>query len=1554
MIYKPQFNSYRVNHAIIVVASLFLLVTSCSKGDDSGVRFFGSSSSEKPLDAVVGGGAVLRNLPANPSNQKKLDVIVGGRSVTHYIFALVDASESCDAAKYSGRRGIETHVTEDISGDGVKRLCVKGAGEGLAYQTKPTEYSWEFDGTPPGSFDFVGLRSPAQKAPPSVKWTESSGANRYRFLVSSRSSCDPKDGVIIPSDTLEAALEDLSEGLHYLCLTSSDLAGNSIAATSSPYPLSIDKTAPGHFHIFRPLAVTNEQAPKISWSSAVGAVNYDMTLSANQNCQSKIEGTSSPQTNFAVSKILADGPYYICLSASDAVGNNISADNNGYRFVIDTKSPLVSFENLPSEYSNVTTLGIGVKSTAPDFHSFRYKIINGTSDCAQTGAYGQEVSADTIIGDSISSVADGLLRICVIARDVAGNWTPDDNAQSFTWRKDTKPPSLAATVPGLCGPVICPRGGKLTVGPVDALDAGGSGVASVLLKLKAPDGRCLRQDRAGFEVCSAASFLTLAGNVSIISYDIFHDLNLSGAYEFTLKSVDQAGNQKTIIMPMVWDGDSPVFSSNDGVTISTRENPNQYLAAPPATKVNFLNVKLNANDLNSDIAKYCLKYVSSSSPSAFLAPQVSDGCWKGIPKANQSKALSLGNLPLTVSFFPDTYKVFAWVMDGADNMSAISNFASVKYNPIKPPVFSHVYATYTPDDELPKPGNTMAPANGSRDLYLRWAVSTGNPSGLKDLTLSYSLDDKIYVDAAVPGFRPDARVPSTCKLSAVNNSAAKAYAGCIKFTLPSAVNNRNFLRFRITAEDNDGYITFAQTNALHLDKFTFLAGNTEAGIGSTALSAIINPKGTQSLAVHSSGQIFILDDRGLLVVDPLDGALKVHPKSPNFPNATKIALDRNGDLIVLDGATIKKMDLSSTSQTVTTIAGGGSDTSNSIANPINLRIFPSSDQIFFAAPNGDIYFMSESYTSRQANDPMRVRRAVYARNYAIESLTINGSAPLFTSRLADQGPSGNYNVSDCRLISTAFTFNALGDPTGMFPLITPSAQTADISPCWLNIPANPFSQFHGYVPFRYSGSAGLQMDLSAKAPPFLVSWGGVRSGVREGVYARYFQSLSGKLFARVNGIRENNDVVVLFDPVRNEWVPIAGQESGGECVDGTLASDCALNLSAIFVDLNDRVYMMDNDVIRVIQDDGRILTIAGETRSAGDGKNPLNARFNVLTAFDIYPKDSAQTKFVISDAQTMRIREFAENGVMDSVAGNGISAFESDLTAPAKDHSIYWGEDGPNSGLAVDDQGNILVIKFQGQIPYRINRSTGKWESLTGSTTLPTIGGGYGAHVLGMNGSELLFGTFNYLREKLTSGNGRLYITPVSATAPKNLTPVLSKPNAGDPLNPQYQYQFDRNNMVCAQGTARNDCNGPYSTSAELPQATFDAEKNTWLLGVNNLRSSRVIGFQVTADPSMDKVQDLLTFPSNRILSFTVAGSIAANNKRAYVCLDSGKLYKYTISNAGISAGAVVPFPVAGMVCSGAGRSMIYSAARRASEGGTLIFIYELNGLQGIAEMVNP
>ena len=1558
------FDTEQLKSRAAFAASLAFLATSCSDGSHRGVRFFGVSDTYGALDAAAGSGALLRNLPGNPSNQKQLNIEVYGRRVTRYIFALVDGSEPCETASYSASRGIDTRITEEVSGDGMKRLCVKGAGEQLGYQTQPTEFVWEFDGTPPDTFDFVGLQSLVRNPPSSVTWSPSDGANTYRFQVSASASCDPNAGTSIPAANLQTPLGSLPDRIHYLCLSALDLAGNSTPATSSPFALKVDQTAPGRFHISSPLTVTNVQNPTISWTrpADASAISYRMELAINSSCQNPIESIGTqPQphtsTNYTATQSLAEGRYYVCLTASDAVGNTVTAENSPYRFDVDTVSPLISFQNLPAANSNVTTLGIGVTSTSSDFYKFRYKIIAGTRDCAEVGSpYGEEVPANTVIRDSIAIVPDGLLRICVISRDVVGNWTAADKAQSYTWRKDTIAPTLSAVVPELCGPIICPEGSKLSISQINASDLG-SGLSNLYLKLTAPDGQCFKQNLTGFEACPANSFIAVPGTPSTfdIPNDVFHNKNLRGVYEFSLKAVDQAGNEKTISRPIIWDNVAPVFSVIDGVTIRTRENQN-YLVAPAPTKVNFLKVKLNANDSLSKIQKYCLKYFSASAPTPAI-PTRTDGCWKVIPSTNQSQTLALNNLPLTVSFFPDTYKIFAWIMDAADNMSATSNFASVEYNPIKPPVFSHVYATYRPDDELPKTTNTMAPAGASRDVYIRWAVSTTNPNGLKSLPLSlmYTLDDEVYVAAGIAGFSPDARDPNTCKLSAVNSAATKAYAGCIKYTLPATVDRNKFLRFRIIAEDADGYITFAQTNALHLNKFTFLAGNTEAGLGSTALSAIINPKGTQNLAVHPSGQIFILDDRGLLFVDPLDGVLKVHPKSSSFRYANKIALDKNGDIVVLDGTTIKKLDLSTGSPTVTTIIGGGTDTSNTITDPLDLKINVSSDQIFFTAPNGDIYFMSESYSTRGANDPLRVRRAVFAQNYAIESMTISGSVPLFNAA-ATEGPA-QYDLNECRLMSAAFTFDSsLETPTKMFPLIGPGSQTANLSSCGFNKPGNQFNQFYDYAPFKAAAITPfeLKLDLSVNVPPFLVSSSNNQSGIREGSYVRYFQSLSGKLFARVNGVKDNNDSIVEFNG--STWIPIAGQGRGGECPDGTVATDCALNLSAIFVDSNDRVYMMDNDVVRVIQDDGKILTIAGETRSAGDGKNPLNARFNELTAFDIYPKTSSDPKFVISDAKAMKIREFSENGTIDSVAGNGIDAANPNLADFAKGHSLTWGDDAPNSGLVFDDSGNILVMKFQGQIPYKINKSTGKWESLTGSSSVPTIGGGYGAHVLGMNGSHVLFGTFNYLREQLAIGNGRLYVLPVPGTISQTISPIMSQPNASDFSNPQHQYKFDPQNMLCSSGTKRLECNGPYSSSAQLPQATFDAESSRWLLGINNLdsKSARIIGFQITANPNLDLVQDVLSLPTNRVKSFTIAGSLATDSKRAYVCLDSGSLVKYTISATGASVGEPVPFPVPGMKCSSVARAMIYGTQRRATDGGTLIFSYELNGLQGVAEIVNP
>ncbi len=1560
---------------LLLLAALPFFVVGCSDVKFIGLKYANLES----LDAKGRSGAVLKNLPGNPSNQKSLSIKV--ENVGRYKYALVSEVNNCSSVKYSTFNEASKPITDELGDDGSKLICVIGATIGFAPQSTPTQYAWIKDTVPPGEFSHSGLTSIMSKSPDQIIWSKSLDADTYSFRIGSNPDCSDS---IQNYDAIKAEsinIKKLADGQYYACLEAMDLAGNKTTASNSGFKFLVDQTPPSAFYINRPFSISKVLNPELQWSASSSDALFDIDVTSDPACKNIVaqeKGISSNTIKFPINfQDMSD--YYICVIARDIANHSTPAANNGYKFTINTSAIAVSFDpnTLPKDPSNVSQLNVDVIGTGITFYRYKIEPLPSTtgavdSICSDASGYSADVKIDTNISDLLST--DGRKIVCAYGGDGAGNWPVTgavvSNYNHSEWTRSTAIPLVSFDLLESCGPIKCASRIAISNGKVTL---GGSNIAIASISITVQDASTMSlsylQNTAGSFGAGRQEMAITLGAGNVFAFDMETPSLINGhRYDYRIVAKDVIGNSSApAIRSIVWDTAVPVFAAPD-VTIATREDPT-YLAVQP-TKVNFLRIKLSANDSSSKIDKYCLGYVSSSSTSMPSDPSASDKCWKNIPIANQSQALSLPNLSLSVPYFPDTYKVFAWVMDFAGNMSARSVFASVAYRPIKPPVLSYVYATYTVSDELPKTSNTMAPTSGSRDVYIRWAVSTRNPRGLKDLKLSYTLDDTTYDDALFAGFRPDARAPSTCKLSAVNSSATMDYAGCIKYTLPTTMINSNFLRFRITAEDGDGAITFGQTNALHLNKFTFLAGNTEAGLGSTALSAIINPRGTQSLAVHSSGQIFILDDRGLLVVDPFDGALKVHPKALSFPNATKIAIDSADDLIVFDGNRIKKLALSSPSPTVTTIIGGGADSSDTVANPLDLTISQSSDQLFFAAPNGDIYFMSESYSNRTATDPLRVRRAVYARNYSIESITISGSFPLFTFRSANQGPTGNYNLENCRLMSAAFTFSSAGVPTAMFPLIGPSSQTysAATGDCWLNRPIHPFHTHYDYAPFKASigqnNSLTFNLNSSVSVPPFLADFfGNSTAGIREGSYVRYFQSLSGKLFARVNGAGSGNDYAASYNIVTKAWDRIAGQDNGGECVDGTLATQCAMNLSAIFVDANDRVYMMDNDVVRVIQDDGKILTIAGESRSAGDGKNPLNARFSALTAFDIYPKNSGAPKFVISDAQTMRIREFSENGAIDSVAGNGISDVESVYTTwtslPAKGQSLSWGNDAPNSGLAVDDSGNILVTKFQGQIPYKINRLTGKWESLTGSSSVPkmfeTGHGGYGSQVLGMNSSQVLFGTFNYLHTKYAVGNGRLYQLPTSGTIPSMITPVLSKPDAGDIMNVATQYDFDQNNMLCAAGTSRTNCNGPYASSANLPQAFYDSESQMWMLAGNNWRSSRIIGFKITATPATDGIQDLISFPANRVQSFTIAGSLAANNKRAYVCLNSGSLLKFTMTASGAaSVGTPVAFPVPGMKCSYVARSMIYSTARRASEGGTLIFSYELNGLQGVGEMVNP
>ncbi len=221
----------------------------------------------------------------------------------------------------------------------------------------------------------------------------------------------------------------------------------------------------------------------------------------------------------------------------------------------------------------------------------------------------------------------------------------------------------------------------------------------------------------------------------------------------------------------------------------------------------------------------------------------------------------------------------------------------------------------------------------------------------------------------------------------------------------------------------------------------------------------------------------------------------------------------------------------------------------------------------------------------------------------------------------------------------------------MFPLMSPDGQTATSSNCWLDLVGQPFNQSYNFAAFTSSvnslGSATFTQANSLSPPPYLATFSNKKIGTREFSYVKYFHSANGGLYARLNGMGEGNNSVFVFNETQKSWIELVGHKFGGECVDGTDAMNCATNVTSIFVDSQDRLYVLDNNMVRVVQDDGKMFTIAGESKSAGDSRNPLSARFNRLTSFDIYPKSSAQPKFVVSDIEAFRIREFSENGTIN-------------------------------------------------------------------------------------------------------------------------------------------------------------------------------------------------------------------------------------------------------------------------------------------------------------------
>jgi hypothetical protein len=134
-----------------------------------------------------------------------------------------------------------------------------------------------------------------------------------------------------------------------------------------------------------------------------------------------------------------DGTYVLRLTVTDAAGNSAFDE---LILTWDTTAPEATIASgLPAAYTQGVALDATVGGAGVTHYRYKARLTSADhSTCSDSTGYSGATDVAQKIVEDLSSLDDGTVRLCLIGRDVVGNWQSFASATSYTWTKDTIPP----------------------------------------------------------------------------------------------------------------------------------------------------------------------------------------------------------------------------------------------------------------------------------------------------------------------------------------------------------------------------------------------------------------------------------------------------------------------------------------------------------------------------------------------------------------------------------------------------------------------------------------------------------------------------------------------------------------------------------------------------------------------------------------------------------------------------------------------------------------------------------------------------------------------------------------------------------------------------------------------------------------------------------------------------------------------------------------------------------------------------------------------------------